>query len=156
MTLTFLVSCVQLLSTRIKVRHHYVQILRNWRSSVELCTCQILPNKQHPTCSCWFLNYFFGMLGVLSCTQSFAYASYSATELYPQIILFYFSVSAKWNLKTKTKVFSFAFQDTVSLSSHGCPGTPSVDQTDLKLIEIHLSLPPCARSSHIFLIKEFR
>ena len=33
------------------------------------------------------------------------------------------------------------FWDRISLCSPGCPGTCSVDQADLELIEIHLSLP---------------
>jgi hypothetical protein len=33
-------------------------------------------------------------------------------------------------------------QDRVSLCTLGCPGTHSVDQADLKFIEIHLPLPP--------------
>ena len=35
-----------------------------------------------------------------------------------------------------------AFQDRVSLCSLGCPGTYSVHQAGLELLEIHLPLPP--------------
>jgi hypothetical protein len=40
--------------------------------------------------------------------------------------------------------FPLVFQDRVSLCSPGCPGTQSVDQVGLKLIELHLPLPPSA------------
>jgi hypothetical protein len=39
-------------------------------------------------------------------------------------------------------VLVWLFQDKVSLSSPGYPGTISVEQDGLKLLEIHLPLPP--------------
>ena len=39
-------------------------------------------------------------------------------------------------------VFIFVFQGRVSLCSHGCPGTHSVDPAGLKFSEISLPLPP--------------
>jgi hypothetical protein len=43
-----------------------------------------------------------------------------------------------------------AFRDRVSLRSPGCPGTHSVDQASLQLIEILLALPPecCIKGVH--------
>ena len=45
--------------------------------------------------------------------------------------------------------FSFIFKDRVSLCSPGCPGNHSVDQTDLKLIEILPLLPKCLDLRHV-------
>jgi hypothetical protein len=38
--------------------------------------------------------------------------------------------------------FGLVFQDRVSLSNPGCPGTHSLDQDGLKVTEIQLPLPP--------------